>query len=131
MSKATKSSKNLDPAKTAMKTTMTEKPTPTNDKAIAKSAKKLAKRLIEIPEMRRIETIHFVGIGGAGMCGIAEVLANQGYKVTGSDIKASAVTERLVGLGVIVYIGHNASNIDHADVVVVLPCAPATAILWR
>ena len=81
--------------------------------------KSLPKRLIEIPEMRRIETIHFVGIGGAGMCGIAEVLANQGYKVTGSDIKASAVTERLVGLGVIVYIGHNASNIDHADVVVV------------
>ncbi len=83
------------------------------------SKKSLPKRLIEIPEMRRIETIHFVGIGGAGMCGIAEVLANQGYKVTGSDIKASAVTERLVGLGVIVYIGHNASNIDHADVVVV------------
>lgn len=81
--------------------------------------KSLPKRLIEIPEMRRIETIHFVGIGGAGMCGIAEVLANQGYKVTGSDIKASAVTERLVGLGVIVYIGHNASNIDHTDVVVV------------
>ena len=81
--------------------------------------KSLPKRLIGIPEMRRIETIHFVGIGGAGMCGIAEVLANQGYKVTGSDIKASAVTERLVGLGVIVYIGHNASNIDHADVVVV------------
>ncbi len=83
------------------------------------SKKSLPKRLIEIPEMRRIETIHFVGIGGAGMCGIAEVLANQGYKVTGSDIKASAVTERLVGLGVIIYIGHNASNIDHADVVVV------------
>ncbi len=83
------------------------------------SKKSLPKRLIEIPEMRRIETIHFVGIGGAGMCGIAEVVANQGYKVTGSDIKASAVTERLVGLGVIVYIGHNASNIDHADVVVV------------
>ncbi len=83
------------------------------------SKKTLPKRLIEIPEMRRIETIHFVGIGGAGMCGIAEVLANQGYKVTGSDIKASAVTERLVSLGVIVYIGHNASNIDNADVVVV------------
>ncbi|UTO06218.1 UDP-N-acetylmuramate--L-alanine ligase [Moraxella sp. FZLJ2107] len=81
--------------------------------------KTLPKRLIEIPEMRRIETIHFVGIGGAGMCGIAEVLANQGYKVTGSDIKASVVTERLVSLGVIVYIGHNASNIEQADVVVV------------
>ena len=41
-------------------------------------------RLIEIPEMRRIRRIHFIGIGGAGMCGIAEVLLNQGYKVSGS-----------------------------------------------
>lgn len=81
--------------------------------------KSLPKRLIEIPEMRRINQIHFVGIGGAGMCGIAEVLANQGYKVTGSDIKSSAVTERLTGLGVTVHIGHHASNIDNADVVVV------------
>ena len=45
-------------------------------------------RLIEIPEMRRIRRIHFIGIGGAGMCGIAEVLLNQGYKVSGSDAKA-------------------------------------------
>lgn len=48
-----------------------------------------AKKLIKVPEMRRIKHIHFVGIGGAGMCGIAEVLANQGYKISGSDIKAS------------------------------------------
>ena len=41
-------------------------------------------RMIEIPEMRRISTIHFVGVGGAGMCGIAEVLLNQGYRITGS-----------------------------------------------
>lgn len=79
----------------------------------------LPKRLIEIPEMRRIQNIHFVGIGGAGMCGIAEVLANQGYAVTGSDIKANAVTERLESLDVTVYIGHDASNIKMADVVVV------------
>ena len=46
-------------------------------------------KLIKVPEMRRIKHIHFVGIGGAGMCGIAEVLANQGYKISGSDIKAS------------------------------------------
>ena len=45
-------------------------------------------RLIEIPEMRRIRRIHFIGIGGAGMCGIAEVLLNQGYKVSASDAKA-------------------------------------------
>ena len=80
---------------------------------------KLPKRLIEIPEMRRIDTIHFVGIGGAGMCGIAEVLFNQGYKVSGSDIKASVVTERLQKLGVSVFIGHDASNIANADVLVV------------
>ena len=45
--------------------------------------------------MRRIKHIHFVGIGGAGMCGIAEVLGNQGYKISGSDIKASKTTEQL------------------------------------
>lgn len=72
-----------------------------------------------IPEMRRIRTMHFVGIGGAGMCGIAEVLFNQGYKVSGSDIRASGVTERLEKLGVKVFIGHQASNVEHADVVVV------------
>ncbi|ELA09637.1 UDP-N-acetylmuramate--L-alanine ligase [Moraxella macacae 0408225] len=81
--------------------------------------KKLPKRLIEIPEMRRISHIHFVGIGGAGMCGIAEVMHNQGYTVSGSDIKASAVTERLKKMGVWVFIGHDSKNIENADVVVV------------
>lgn len=71
-----------------------------------------------IPEMRRIEQIHFIGIGGAGMSGIAEVLLNQGYRISGSDIAASANTERLIGLGCDVFIGHRASNIDGADVVV-------------
>ncbi|MED5388144.1 MAG: UDP-N-acetylmuramate--L-alanine ligase [Pseudomonadota bacterium] len=71
-----------------------------------------------VPEMRRISGIHFVGIGGVGMCGIAEVLANQGYAVSGSDIKESAVVARLRGLGVRVEIGHRAENIDGADVVV-------------
>lgn len=80
---------------------------------------KLPKRLIEIPEMRRISNIHFVGIGGAGMCGIAEVLANQGYAVSGSDIKESAVTKRLESLGVTVFIGHDSQNIKNADVIVV------------
>lgn len=81
--------------------------------------KALPKRLIEIPEMRRIDTIHFVGIGGAGMCGIAEVLANQGYRVSGSDIKESTVTQRLESLGIKVFIGHDAQNIQDADVLVV------------
>lgn len=76
-------------------------------------------RLIEVPEMRRVKHIHFVGIGGSGMCGIAEVLANQGYEVSGSDQKASASTERLVQLGVRVHIGHAAANIEGADVLVV------------
>ena len=49
----------------------------------------------EVPEMRRINRIHFVGIGGVGMCGIAEVLLNQGYAISGSDIRESAVTNRL------------------------------------
>ncbi|MBT8145956.1 MAG: UDP-N-acetylmuramate--L-alanine ligase [Gammaproteobacteria bacterium] len=77
-----------------------------------------AKRMYQIPEMRRIRTIHFVGIGGAGMCGIAEVLLNQGYKISGSDIKVSDNTERLAGLGAEIFIGHQAGNVEHADVVV-------------
>lgn len=72
-----------------------------------------------IPEMRRIHNIHFVGIGGAGMSGIAEVLLNQGYGITGSDINRSATTKRLEVLGATVYMGHNASNIKDSDVVVV------------
>lgn len=71
-----------------------------------------------VPGMRRIKTIHFVGIGGAGMCGIAEVLLNLGYSITGSDVRASVTTERLSSLGVQVFIGHEAANIEAADVVV-------------
>jgi len=71
-----------------------------------------------IPEMRRIKTIHFVGIGGAGMCGIAEVLLNQGYSITGSDLKASSNTDRLASLGAMIFIGHDATNVSKADVVV-------------
>lgn len=71
-----------------------------------------------VPEMRRIHTIHFIGIGGAGMCGIAEVLLNQGYRITGSDIRGSQVTERLASLGARIFIGHESGNITEADVVV-------------
>lgn len=73
----------------------------------------------QVPEMRRIRHIHFVGIGGAGMSGIAEVLKNQGYDVSGSDIKESPVTDRLRAMGVEVQIGHRAENSARADVVVV------------
>jgi UDP-N-acetylmuramate--alanine ligase len=62
--------------------------------------------------------VHFVGAGGIGMCGIAELLANQGYEVTGSDLKDGPTLARLRGLGIRVTIGHDASNVGDADVVV-------------
>ena len=74
--------------------------------------------------MRRINTIHFVGIGGSGMSGIAEVLLNLGYRVQGSDLRASAVTHWLTGLGARVAIGHAAANIAGADVVVASGAVP-------
>ncbi len=73
----------------------------------------------EVRRMRRIRRIHFVGIGGAGMCGIAEVLLNLGYEVSGSDLKTSAVTERLENFGAQIFIGHRAENAESADVLVV------------
>jgi UDP-N-acetylmuramate--alanine ligase len=66
----------------------------------------------------KIQRIHFVGIGGIGMSGIAEVLLNLGYKVSGSDLKSSAVTQRLASLGADVFEGHRPENIAGADVVV-------------
>src|ERR1700690_3155868 len=68
---------------------------------------------------RDIGPVHFVGIGGIGMSGIAEVLANLGYTVTGSDVADSANVKRLRDLGLKVAIGHQAENLDGADVVVV------------
>ena len=68
---------------------------------------------------RDIGPVHFVGIGGIGMSGIAEVLANLGYTVTGSDVADSANVKRLRDKGIKVAIGHKADNIDGADVVVV------------
>ena len=69
--------------------------------------------------MRKINRIHLVGIGGVGMGGIAEVLLNLGYVVQGSDLRESAVTRRLAGLGAEISIGHRGENIGDADVVVV------------
>ena len=66
----------------------------------------------------KIQRIHFVGIGGIGMSGVAEVLLNLGYKISGSDLKKSALTERLAGLGAAVQEGHAAENITGAEVVV-------------
>ncbi|QMV15331.1 UDP-N-acetylmuramate--L-alanine ligase [Vibrio spartinae] len=72
-----------------------------------------------VPEMRRVKSIHFVGIGGAGMSGIAEVLLNEGYQITGSDIAANAITDSLKAKGAIIHIGHQAANVAKASVVVV------------
>jgi UDP-N-acetylmuramate--alanine ligase len=71
------------------------------------------------PTMKhRIERIHFVGIGGSGMSGIAEVLLNLGYQVSGSDLASSAVTDRLVALGAHISLGHDAAHVRAVDVVV-------------
>lgn len=70
-------------------------------------------------KMRAVEHIYFVGIGGAGMGGIAEVMLNLGYQVSGSDIAASSMTERLEKMGAKVFIGHKAENLINVDVVVV------------
>src|SRR5512140_3822408 len=67
----------------------------------------------------KIEKIHFVGIGGIGMSGIAEVLLNLGYKVSGSDLRGSEITERLSGLGGEIFFGHAKENVTNADVVVI------------
>ena len=77
-----------------------------------------SKNAYSVPEMRRIRRIHMIGIGGSGMSGIAEVLVNLGYDVAGSDLKTSAVTERLADMGVEIFIGHDGDNLGSADVVV-------------
>jgi UDP-N-acetylmuramate--alanine ligase len=69
-------------------------------------------------EMGRIKRIHFVGVGGVGMAGIAEVLLSEGYQVSGSDLAEGSLTKRLQSLGAEIFIGHNAHNIEHADVIV-------------
>lgn len=74
---------------------------------------------MNIPEMRRVRRIHFVGIGGAGMGGIAEVLLNEGYEITGSDIQPGLMISRLQEQGVEVFIGHSPTQVKGASVVVV------------
>lgn len=71
------------------------------------------------PGMGRIKRIHFVGIGGVGMSGIAEVLINLGYEISGSDLSQNPVTLRLQDMGASIHIGHSAENVKGADVVVV------------
>jgi UDP-N-acetylmuramate--alanine ligase len=73
----------------------------------------------EAEMLGRTRRVHFVGIGGIGMSGIAELLVNLGYLVTGSDLHRSELTDRLASLGIGISIGHRADNLDDADVVVV------------
>jgi UDP-N-acetylmuramate--alanine ligase len=75
--------------------------------------------LIKTHPMRKIQRVHFVGIGGVGMCGIAEVLLNLGYKVSGSDVKENSAIKRLLKKGAKVFIGQQASNVEGVEVVVV------------
>tara|TARA_R110001583_G_scaffold194860_1_gene367361 strand:+ start:17967 stop:19448 length:1482 start_codon:yes stop_codon:yes gene_type:complete len=76
-------------------------------------------RNAKVPEMRRVKRIHFVGIGGAGMGGIAEVLLNEGYQISGSDIGENQVVKRLVKFGADITIGHASENVIGASVIVV------------
>ncbi len=74
--------------------------------------------------MKRFNRVHFIGIGGSGMCGIAEVMISLGYRVTGSDLSIGPVVERLCSLGAEVYQGHDGSNVSNTDVVVVSTAIP-------
>lgn len=84
-----------------------------------KNTKRSHPLAMKVPDMRRVNLIHFVGIGGAGMGGIAEVLLNEGYKISGSDIGENPVVKRLSSLGADITIGHHESNIENASVIVV------------
>jgi len=68
---------------------------------------------------KKLNNIHMVGIGGTGMSGIAEVLLNQGYNISGTDIEKSEVTQRLARFGAKISIGHKAEKVEGADVVVI------------
>ncbi len=83
------------------------------------NTQQLAKLRSIVPEMRRVRHIHFVGIGGAGMGGIAEVLANEGYQISGSDLAPNPVTQQLASLGATIYFNHRPENVSDASVVVV------------
>ncbi|MEG3135259.1 UDP-N-acetylmuramate--L-alanine ligase [Rouxiella sp. T17] len=83
------------------------------------NTQQLAKLRTFVPEMHRVRHIHFVGIGGAGMGGIAEVLANEGYQISGSDLAPNPVTQQLSALGATIYFNHRPENVLDASVVVV------------
>ena len=78
--------------------------------------------------MHKTQHVHFIGIGGSGMSGIAGIMQGLGYRVTGSDLKISAVTERLESLGVTCYAGHAEENLGSADLVVASTAIPPTNV---
>ncbi len=80
----------------------------------------------QLKPMRRVRRVHMVGVGGSGMSGIAEVLVDQGFEVSGSDLATSATTRHLAEVGVTVHVGHDAAHIEGADVVVVSSAIPDT-----
>jgi UDP-N-acetylmuramate--alanine ligase len=84
-----------------------------------KAAPTVPEKKPDVNAMRRIQRVHFVGIGGSGMGGIAEVILNLGYQVSGSDIQENSVTRRLIGLGADIALGHDAKNIKDVDVIVI------------
>lgn len=92
----------------------------------------MAEKLINlnIPAMRRIRRIHFIGVGGAGMGGIAEVLLNQGYDITGSDLNDNTMTRRLATLGATIYRGHDVAHVQEADVVVISTAITEDNVEW-
>jgi len=75
-------------------------------------------------QMRRVRAMHFIGIGGVGMGGIAEVMHHLGFRVSGSDLGSNALTKRLQGLGITVQRGHDAEHVEDADVVVISTAVP-------
>ncbi|MGD8681544.1 MAG: UDP-N-acetylmuramate--L-alanine ligase [Lysobacterales bacterium] len=84
----------------------------------------MKRRGSHLQPMRRIRRVHFVGIGGAGMSGIAEVLVNQGFEVSGSDRVESRATRHLRQLGAVVHLGHAAAHVEGADVLVLSSAVP-------
>jgi len=75
-------------------------------------------------QMRRVRSMHFIGVGGVGMGGIAEVMHHLGFRVSGSDLGSNALTQRLQGLGITIRQGHLAQHVDDADVVVISTAVP-------
>ncbi len=84
------------------------------------------KKGLNWPAMRSIRRIHFVGVGGVGMGGIAEVLLNMGYEISGTDLRENGITRRLSGLGAKIVVGHDSANIFDVDVIVTSSAVPET-----